>query len=86
LAAFVSILSSIFTSGRLPNIQLGPANLNWVDWWLVLLGATFVIVTLVAPKGIGGLFDRFHRIGTPDRKGAQLGPDVGSLQEKEAQP
>ena len=57
-----------------------------VDWWLVLLGATFVIVTLVAPKGIGGLFDRFHRIGTPDRKGAQLGPDVGSLQEKEAQP
>lgn len=84
-AAFVSLLSSLFTSGRLPDIPLGPFSLNWVDWWLVLLGLAFVAVTLFAPKGIGGLFDRFQRIATPDRKGAALGPDDGSLQEQEAQ-
>jgi urea transport system permease protein len=83
-AAFVSLLSSLFTSGRLPDIPLGPVSLNWVDWWLVILGLAFVAVTLLAPKGIGGLFDRFQRIGTPDRKGAPLGPDDGSLQEQEA--
>jgi urea transport system permease protein len=84
-AAFVSLLSSLFTSGRLPDIRLGPLSLNWVDWWLVILGLAFVAVTLLAPKGIGGLFDRFQRIAPPDRKGAPLGPDDGSLQEKEAQ-
>lgn len=84
-AAFVSLLSSLFTSGRLPDIPLGPVSLNWVDWWLVLLGLAFVAVTLLAPKGIGGLFDRFQGIGTPDRKGAPLGPDDSSFQEHEAQ-
>jgi urea transport system permease protein len=83
-AAFVSLLSSLFTSGRLPDIPLGPVSLNWVDWWLVILGLAFVAVTLFAPKGIGGLFDRFQNIRTPDRKGAPLGPDDGSLQEQEA--
>jgi urea transport system permease protein len=84
-AALVSLVSSFFTSGRLPNIPLGPVSLNWVDWWLVILGLSFVAVTLFAPKGIGGLFDRFQRIITPDRKGAPLGPDDGSFQEQEAQ-
>ncbi|MFM2355221.1 MAG: urea transporter permease subunit UrtC [Pseudomonadota bacterium] len=84
-AAFVSLLSSLFTSGRLPDIPLGPVSLNWVDWWLVLLGLSFVAVTLLAPKGIGGIFDRLLHIRTPDRKGAPLGPDDGSLQEQEAQ-
>jgi urea transport system permease protein len=83
-AALVSLVSSLFTSGRLPNIPLGPVSLNWVDWWLVILGLSFVAVTLFAPKGIGGLFDHFQRIATPDRKGAPLGPDDGSLQEQEA--
>jgi urea transport system permease protein len=84
-AALVSLVSSLFTSGRLPNIPLGPVSLNWVDWWLVILGLAFVAVTLFAPKGIGGLFDRFQHIATPDRKGAPLGPNDGSLQEQEAQ-
>jgi urea transport system permease protein len=84
-AALVSLVSSFFTSGRLPNVPLGPITLNWVDWWLVILGLAFVAVTLFAPKGIGGLFDKFQHIGTPDRKGAPLGPDDGSLQEQEAQ-
>jgi urea transport system permease protein len=84
-AAFVSLVSSWFTSGRVPSINLGFATINWVDWWLVLLGLAFVAVTLFAPKGIGGLFDRFQHIATPDRKGAPLGPDDGSLQEQEAQ-
>ena len=83
-AAFVSLLSSLFTSGRLPDVALGPISLNWVDWWLVILGLAFVAVTLFAPKGIGALFDRFAHIATPDRKGAPLGPDDGSLQEQEA--
>ena len=84
-AAFVSLLSSLFTSGRLPDIPLGPVSLNWVDWWLVILGLSFVAVTLFAPKGIGGVFDRLAHIVTPDRKGAPLGPDDDSLQEQEAQ-
>jgi urea transport system permease protein len=84
-AALVSLISSVVTSGRLPNLSFGPVALNWVDWWLVLLGAAFVAVTLFAPKGIGGLFDYFQRLTSPDRKGAPLGPDDGSLQEQEAQ-
>ena len=83
-AAVVSLLSSWFTGGRAPSIPLGFMTINWVDWWQVLLGAAFVCVTLFAPKGIGGLFDYFTGIHSPDRKGAPLGPDDGSLQEKEA--
>jgi urea transport system permease protein len=55
-----------------------------VDWWLVLLGLAFVAVTLFAPKGIGGLFDLWQGLRSPDRKGASLGPDDSALQEKEA--
>ena len=50
----------------------------------MLPGLSFVTVTLFAPKGIGGLFDRFQGLRSPDRKGADLGPDDGSLQEKAA--
>jgi urea transport system permease protein len=83
-ATIVSLLSSWFTGGRAPSIPLGFATINWVDWWQVLLGAAFVCVTLFAPKGIGGLFDRLSGAHAPDRKGASLGPDDGSLQEREA--
>ena len=83
-AAVVSLLSSWFTGGRVPSIPLGFATINWVDWWQVLLGAGFVCVTLFAPKGIGGLFDRLAGKHAPDRKGTPLGPDDGSLQEQEA--
>jgi urea transport system permease protein len=83
-AAFVSLVSSWFTSGRLPPVTLGPFTINWVDWWLVILGLSFVLVTLLAPKGIGGLFDRLARVRSPDRKGAPLGPDDGALMEREA--
>jgi urea transport system permease protein len=80
-AAVVSLLSSWFTGGRAPSINLGFYTINWVDWWQVLLGLAFVAVTLFAPKGIGGLFDR---MAGPDRKGAALGPDDSAFQEKEA--
>ncbi len=83
-AAFVSLLSSVFTGGRVPAIDLGFLRIDWVDWWQVLLGLAFVAVTLFAPKGIGGLFDLWQGLRTPDRKGAPLGPDDGALQEKEA--
>ncbi len=83
-AALVSLLSSWFTGGRAPSIPLGFGTLNWVDWWQVLLGLAFVAVTLFAPKGIGGMFDRFQGLHSPDRKGAPLGPDDGALQEREA--
>ena len=83
-AAFVSLLSSWFTGGRAPSINLGFYTINWVDWWLILLGLSFVGVTLFAPKGIGGLFDLWQGLRSPDRKGATLGPDDGSLMEKEA--
>ena len=56
-AAFVSLMSSYFTGGQAPNIDLGFGTLIWTDWWLVLLGLSFVLVTIYAPKGIGGVFD-----------------------------
>ena len=58
-AAFVSMLSSYFTGGQAPDIPLGFATIIWTDWWLVLLGLSFVVVTIYAPQGLGGLIDRF---------------------------
>jgi urea transport system permease protein len=60
-AAFVSLMSSWFTGGGAPAIPLGFYTIQWTDWWLVLLGLSFVAVTLYAPKGIGGLFDYLVR-------------------------
>ncbi len=60
-AAFVSLLSSWFTGGGAPAINLGFYTIQWTDWWLVLLGVSFVCVTLFFPKGIGGLFDYLVR-------------------------
>ncbi len=84
-AAVVSLLSTWFTGGQAPDIPLGFYTIKWVDWWLVLLGLSFVAVTLFAPQGIGGLFDLISARLRPDRHGADLGPDQGSLREKEAQ-
>jgi urea transport system permease protein len=52
-AAFVSLSSSYFTGGQIPDINLGSFTVKWVDWWTVILGLSFVITTLYAPKGIG---------------------------------
>lgn len=62
-AAVVSMMSSWFTGGSAPDINLGVYVIKWTDWWLVLLGLTFVAVTLFFPKGIGGLFDLLPRKG-----------------------
>jgi urea transport system permease protein len=62
-AAVVSLMSSWFTGGSAPDINLGVYVVKWTDWWLVLLGLTFVAVTLFFPKGIGGLFDLLSRKG-----------------------
>ena len=58
-ATFVSLLSSYFTGGQAPDIPLGFATIIWTDWWLVLLGLSFVTVTIYAPQGLGGLIDKF---------------------------
>ena len=84
-AVVVSLVSSWFTGGQAPNINLGFYVVKWVDWWQVLLGLSFVCVTLFAPKGIGGLVDLFSGRSRPNRKGAPLGPDAGSLREQEAE-
>lgn len=60
-AALVSLLSTYFTGGRAPDIDLGFYTIEWTDWWPVLLGLGFVLVTLFAPKGLGGLVDYFGR-------------------------
>ena len=83
-AAFVSLLSTWFTGGQAPDINLGFYTVQWVDWWTILLGISFVAVTLFAPRGIGGLFDLFSDRKAPERQGADLGPDPGALQEREA--
>ena len=84
-AVFVSLVSSWFTGGQAPDVPLGFYTIKWVDWWLIVLGLSFVLVTLFAPKGIGGLFDLFTGRRNPDRHGAPLGPYLGSLREKEAE-
>ena len=58
-AAFVSLLSSYFTGGHAPDLALGLGTLRWTEWWLVLLGLSFVVVTLYAPKGMSGIVVRF---------------------------
>lgn len=83
-AAFVSLLSTWFTGGQAPDIPLGFYTIKWVDWWLVLLGLSFVAVTLFAPKGMGGLVDLWSQRRSPERHGADLGPDDGALREHEA--
>ena len=83
-AAFVSLLSTWFTGGQAPDIPLGFYTIKWVDWWQVLLGGSFVLVTLFAPQGIGGLFDLWTNRRAPERHGAALGPDESALREKEA--
>lgn len=84
-AAFVSLVSTWFTGGQAPSVDLGFYRIDWVDWWLVVLGLAFVLVTLFAPKGIGGLVDLLTWRRHPDRHGADLGPDQGSLREEEAE-
>ena len=64
-AALVSLLSSWFTGGQAPDLPLGFYTVQWVDWWLVLLGVSFVLVTLFAPQGIGGLVGRLVRKPSP---------------------
>ena len=82
-AAFVSPVSTWFTGGQVPSVNLGFYRIDWVEWWQVILGLSFVLVTLFAPKGIGGLFDLIGKRRVPDRHGADYGPDKGSLLEKE---
>ncbi|WP_026756916.1 urea ABC transporter permease subunit UrtC [Sediminimonas qiaohouensis] len=81
-AALVSVLSSWFTGGGAPDVDLGVYTIRWTDWWLVLLGVGFVAVTLFFPKGIGGLFDLVaHRVA-PVRVG-DYGPDDGAKRKEE---
>ncbi|SPJ23823.1 urea ABC transporter permease subunit UrtC [Palleronia abyssalis] len=81
-AAFVSLLSSWFTGGGAPDIDLGVYTVRWTDWWLVLLGLSFVAVTLFAPKGIGGLVDLLTEKRRPERQG-DYGPDKGAKRSEE---
>ena len=83
-AIVVSLLSSWFTGGRAPDLNLGFYTIKLVDWWQVLLGLSFVLVTLFAPKGIAGIFDALQHLRPPRRGGTPLGPDMGALREQEA--
>lgn len=84
-AIVVSLLSSWFTGGRAPALDLGFARMEWVNWWQVLLGFGFVAVTLFAPRGLSSLIDVLARLRPPRRMGTDLGPDVGALREREAE-
>lgn len=81
---FVTLLSSWFTGGGAPDIDLGFYRIQWTDWWLVLLGLSFVAVTLFAPKGIGGLVDLITDRRAHARHGAEAGPDAGAPRKKES--
>jgi len=81
-AAFVSLVASWFTGGGAPPVDLGVYTIHWTDWWLVLLGLSFVAVTLFFPKGIGGLFDLLTGIRVPWRTG-DYGPGKGAWRKEE---
>ena len=57
-AAFVSLISSFFTSGQIPNVDFWIININWVDWWLIILGLSFVSITLITQNGFFGLIEK----------------------------
>lgn len=57
-AAFVSLISSFFTSGQIPNVDFWIININWVDWWLIILGLSFVSITLITQNGLFGLIEK----------------------------
>ncbi|MFV0334991.1 MAG: urea ABC transporter permease subunit UrtC [Tropicimonas sp.] len=84
-AVAVSLLSSWFTGGRAPDVNLGLYTIHWVDWWQVLLGLSFVCVTLFAPRGLSSAIDALAGLRPPSRHGADLGPEPGALREKEAE-
>jgi urea transport system permease protein len=84
-AALVSLMSSWFTGGSAPNINLGFYEIKWTDWWLVLLGVSFVLVTLYFPKGVGGIFDALDRKTAVERQG-DYGPDKGAWRNDEGKP
>lgn len=84
-AALVSLMSSWFTGGSAPDINLGVYIIKWTDWWLVLLGVSFVLVTLYFPKGIGGVFDALVRKPDVNRQG-DYGPDKGAWRDEEGKP
>ncbi len=83
-AAVVSLMSSWFTGGGAPDVNLGVYVIQWTDWWLVLLGVTFVLVTLFAPKGIGGLFDLVADRRAPHRH-EDHGPDASAKRTEEGE-
>jgi len=83
-AAFVSLVSTWFTGGRAPDLTLGIYTVKWVDWWQVLLGLSFVLVTLFAPKGLSGLVDLLSGLRPPWGGGTPVGPDDGAVREEEA--
>ena len=60
-AAFVSLISSFFTSGQIPDLNLGFIIISWVDWWLIILGLSFVIVTLFTPGGLISAFENIYK-------------------------
>ena len=66
-AALVSLLSSWFTGGRAPDLPLGFYTVKWVDWWTILLGLSFVAVTLLAPKGLSGIADAITTLAESER-------------------
>ncbi|MEM9523913.1 MAG: urea ABC transporter permease subunit UrtC [Pseudomonadota bacterium] len=72
-AAFVSLVSSWLTGGQAPDVNLGFYTVKWVDWWLLVLGLSFVLVTLFAPRGIGGLIDLWTVWRGPGHRGADTG-------------
>ena len=67
----------------MPSVTLLGYRVDWVEWWQVILGLSFVLVTLFAPKGIGGLVDLVTGRLAPNRHGADYGPDQGALMEEE---
>ena len=62
-AATVSLFSSWFTGGQAPDISFGILNIEWVNWWTVLLGFGFVVITIFSENGLLGLVKKIFVSG-----------------------
>ena len=77
--AFVSLCPAGSQAARRQTINLGFYTVKWVDWWLVLLGLVFVLVTLYAPK-------RHWRLDRPVKWLAQRNQSMSTLWKSRASP
>ena len=85
-AAFVCLVSTWFTGGRAPDINLGFYTIKWVDWWLVLLGLSLRRGHASSPRrASAGCSTSGPGAGRPTATAPTSAPTRASFREREAE-